>query len=171
MKVIFLDHDGVICLRKQWGSRLSKKSKKAGEIFDKFCPKAVNVLNSIIKETDAEIVITSTWRLHCDLDYMRSLYISRGVIKAPIAFTDDLENVWDEDDWFNDYKDFDKLSAAIRSKEINSWLSKNKDVFRWVAIDDLPLERLRFFVITPKETEGIKQIGIKKKVVEILNKH
>ena len=27
MKVLFLDHDGVICLEKQWGTRYDKQQK------------------------------------------------------------------------------------------------------------------------------------------------
>lgn len=171
MKVIFLDHDGVICLQKQWGTRNSKMSKKTGQIFDQFCPKAVKILNSILEITDAEIVITSTWRLHCSLEYMQALYLERGIIKAPIDFTMDLENVWDKDDWFNEYKDLEKISSAIRSKEILVWLNENnlKNIKNWVAIDDLPLERLKFFVRTESETEGIKQIGKKDAIIRILN--
>ena len=58
MKVIFLDHDGVICLATEWGGR-HKKRHKAGckkdakdmpldLRFDNFNPKAVNILNDII---------------------------------------------------------------------------------------------------------------------------
>ena len=36
MKILFLDHDGVICLAKQWGKRNTKKSKAKGEVFDPF---------------------------------------------------------------------------------------------------------------------------------------
>jgi len=169
MKIIFLDHDGVICLQKQWGSRFSKKAKKRGDIFDQFCPKAVKILNSLLEKTEAEIVVTSTWRLHCSLEYMKELYLERGIIKAPIAFTEDLENVWDDNDWFNEYKDFERLSAGIRSKEILVWLDKNKEVDRWVAIDDLPLERLKYFVRTGSDTEGIKQSGKFDTILNILN--
>ena len=57
------------------GSRRSNKAKKRGDLFDRFCPKAINVLNNILKETDAEIVVTSTWRVHCDLEiYAKTIY-------------------------------------------------------------------------------------------------
>ena len=168
MKVIFLDHDGVICLSGQWGSRRSNKAKKRGDLFDRFCPKAINVLNNILKETDAEIVVTSTWRVHCDLEYMQKLYIERGITKAPIGFTKDLENVWDDNDWFNSYSDSEKLQSAIRSKEIMVWLKENPGATSWIAIDDLPLPRLKnFFMVN--EDEGIKKIGTAKSIIKILN--
>ncbi len=61
MKVIFLDHDGVICLSTEWGGRY-KKQKKWGELrlstnptqipmeyrFDNFNKKAIKVLNEIL---------------------------------------------------------------------------------------------------------------------------
>jgi hypothetical protein len=64
MKVIFLDHDGVICLSTEWGSRFKKQKKWGGrklsmsnvEVpleyrFDNFNKKAVKVLNEILEET------------------------------------------------------------------------------------------------------------------------
>ena len=64
MKVIFLDHDGVICLYDNWGSRLKKQKEWGGrklsmgplEIpleyrFDNFDKKAVEVLNDILEKT------------------------------------------------------------------------------------------------------------------------
>ena len=81
MKILFLDHDGVICLARQWGKRYTKKSKKRGDIFDPFCTKAIKVLNNIIDETNCEIVVSSDWRLHCDLEYMKNLYLKRGIKK------------------------------------------------------------------------------------------
>lgn len=168
MKVIFLDHDGVICLIKQYGSRRSKKAKQRGDIFDQFCPKAVKILNSILEETDAEIVVTSTWRTYCDLEYMQNLYTERGIIKSPIDFTLDLENVWDPKDDFNEYKDRDKLAAGIRVKEINWWLKDHPEVTHWVAIDDLDLSKAKNFVLCPDEHEGIKKLGIKNKILTFL---
>ena len=75
MKVIFLDHDGVICLSTEWGGRFKKQKKWGGrklsmtngEVplefrFDNFNKKAVKVLNEILEETGAEIVVSSDWK-------------------------------------------------------------------------------------------------------------
>jgi len=63
MKVIFLDHDGVICLSTEWGGRYKKREKanishKQPNLempleyrFDNFNQKAVKVLNEILEET------------------------------------------------------------------------------------------------------------------------
>lgn len=69
MKVIFLDNDGVVCLSTEWGGRIKKKLKYLKEFpdtdipayikMDNFNNKAVNILNSILEQTGAEIVVSS----------------------------------------------------------------------------------------------------------------
>lgn len=170
MKVLFLDHDGVICLADQWGKRKSKKSIKKGEVFDPFCSKAIKILNEIIEETDCEIVVSSDWRLYKDLEYMQEMYKKRGIIKSPVAYTevfdvcddDILEETWE-------YKDNTQILARVREKEITSWVRNNPEINSWVAVDDLNMHKLEYFVHTPRQSEGIKQLGIKNKIIEILN--
>ena len=170
MKVLFLDHDGVICLAKQWGTRNSKSSKKNKEIFDNFCPKAIRVLNEIIEETDCEIVVSSDWRCYSNIEYMQNLYISRGIKKAPIDYTivfpENDYDIWEET---REYKDYYQISARVREKEINHWIKSNSNITSWVAVDDLPMNKLSNFVHTKRPTEGIKQTGIKKKIIDFLN--
>ena len=71
MKVIFLDHDGVICLSTEWGGRFKKQKEVGRKLsqsvaslpvmsrFDNFNKKAIKVLNEILEETGAEIVVSS----------------------------------------------------------------------------------------------------------------
>ena len=66
MKVIFLDHDGVICLATEWGGRFKKQQKAGRKLsqsvlslsvdarFDNFNKKAVAVLNEIFAENGAK---------------------------------------------------------------------------------------------------------------------
>ena len=86
MKVIFLDHDGVICLSTEWGSRFKNK-EGLDSIFDRFYDKAIKALNQIIEETDCEIVISSDWRFHANLEELGEYYTSQGISKKPIGFT------------------------------------------------------------------------------------
>ena len=160
MKVLFLDHDGVICLQSQWGKRNSPKYKKLGEIFDPFCPKAIKVLNQIIDETDCEIVISSDWRLYADLEYMIKMYKKRGIHKSPIAYTKviDLGVV---------------APAFCRSVEINEFLKTNTselNITHWVAVDDLNMSKnLTNFVHCDEcITEGIKKLGKKEAIIGFL---
>ena len=101
MKVIFLDNDGVICLADNWGGRHKKQKEWGGRKlsmtvkemqvkyrFDNFDKKAIAVLNSIIEETGAEIVVSSDWRLHASLEELGDYYEAQGIIKRPIATTE-----------------------------------------------------------------------------------
>lgn len=183
MKIIFLDHDGVICLPEQWGGRRSKLAKwnklnpdnkvfyeyddhkmDVEYRFDNFDSKAVKVLNRILKETDAEIVVSSDWRHSCSLEEMKDLYKKYGVIKSPIDYTIPLDDI--------DFKSF-RIPIGYeeeRSLEIKKWLKSN-EVESWVAVDDLDMSLyLKNFVQTKKRNEGIKQLGIASKIITILNK-
>ena len=170
MKILFLDHDGVVCLSKQWGKRNSKKNKAKGEIFDPFCPKAISVLNEIIEKTDCEIVVSSDWRLYCDLSKMKQIYFNRGVYKTPIGYTVSFSDM-DEDilEETKEYKNIYKIAAKVREKEIQHWLDTHPNATSWVAVDDLPMNKLKSFVHTIRPNEGIKQKGIKEKIIKILN--
>jgi hypothetical protein len=195
MKVIFLDNDGVICLSTEWGGR-HKKQQKAGRKmsqsvmsldvkyrFDNFNKKAVAVLNSIIEETGAEIVVSSDWKRWATVEELGDYYESQGIIKRPIdatAFCRDLYNdggaahLKDEDiNWNRTW-----LLEQERHVEILHWLKQHPEVTHWVAIDDLNMAKnyddiertwgLENFVLTPRAMEGIKQSGIKEKVLEFL---
>ena len=89
MKIIFLDNDGVICLPNNWGSRFKKKDVENSVYsrFDNFDKKSIKVLNQIILETNADIVISSDWRRFATLDELALYYKSQGIIKFPIGVT------------------------------------------------------------------------------------
>ena len=73
-----------------------------------------------------------------------------------------------------------------RSMEIGHWLENHPEVTNWVAIDDLNMSieflsknfshskdddknpGLSNFVLTPKASQGIKQSGIKEKILKFL---
>ena len=166
MKILFLDIDGVICLAANWGSRFKNK-EGLDSIFDRFDPKAVKVLNEIIEKTDCEIVISSDWRFHATLEEMQELYRIRGIKKVPIDYTCDFSS--------------NKEKAAVsRSWEILDWVKTHPEITHWVAVDDLDMSEhfgpisgnLNFgfknFVLTPRSHEGIKQCGIKEKIMKFL---
>ena len=186
MKVIFLDHDGVICLSNNWGNRFKKQKDWGGRKlsmttlempveyrFDNFDEKAVNVLNEILEETGAEIVVSSDWKRWATVEEMGEYYESKGIIKKPIAFTDSI--------LYDDYEDFPWHRKCeleqTRSLEIAQYLGLNTVITHWVAIDDLNMSLklegdkewgLKNFVLTPIDNEGIKQTGIKDKILNFL---
>ena len=182
MKVIFLDNDGVICLANNWGSRFKKQTKSIAKTvadkdlpvelrFDNFDQKAIKVLNQILEETGAEIVISSDWRTWATLEELGEFYLSQGIIKKPIAYTPTLASFDPKSAELFYYK---RWYERTRILEIQEWL-KNNQVDKWVAIDDLNMSPqfnggygLENFVLTPRSTEGIKQSGIKEKILGFL---
>jgi hypothetical protein len=155
MKILFLDHDGVICLSSEWGSRFKSK-EGLDSIFDRFNQKALNVLNQIIEKTDCEIVISSDWRYHATLERMGDLYEMRGIKKKPIDYTDRIMGSSSQ-------------LESTRADEIKKWLNEHPEVTEWVAVDDLDMSPyLQNFVHTPRSYEGIKQSGIKEKIIKKL---
>ena len=178
-KILFLDHDGVICLSSEWGSR-NKKQKKWNRRklsmsiplefrFDNFNQKAIKVLNQILVETDVEIVISSDWRYHATLEEMGEYFELQGIIKKPIDFTPRTQDI--EPEFWEKFSVSKSDIESERAFEIKYWLQQHPEVTHWVAIDDLDMSQkdetqthmLENFVLTPKSNEGIKQSDIKEK--------
>jgi len=200
MKILFLDNDSVICLSNNWGSRSKKwakyrsanpdssKEKKYAPVsvrFDDFDKKAIKILNEIIEDTGCDIVVSSDWRLHATLEELGDYYISQGIIKRPIAVTDIFKDLFPKE-WSG--LRFRADLELERSMEINHWLENHPEVTHWVAVDDLNMSMeflgdrfsskdgsdkkpgLSNFVLTPKSSMGIKQNGIKEKIIKFLVK-
>ena len=193
MRCIFLDHDGVICLSTNWGGRAKKWSKYRSENpesssdkrdapvdvrFDDFDEKAVRILNQILEETGAEIVVSSDWKRWANVEEMGEYYESKGIIRKPIALTPDLgECTWENperESWVWSPRWDLEMSRVV---EIRQYLHDHPEITHWVAIDDLHLGKtdetwknwgLDNFVLTPRSNEGIKQSGIKEKVIKYL---
>ena len=193
MKVIFLDNDGVICLSDNWGSRYTKQRKVYTEDnprplqnelptelrFDNFDKKAIEVLNSILEETGAEIVVSSDWQNFATLEELGEYYESQGIIKRPIGVTKEMGALE-----FDDLEEFPWLRQfdleQHRSLEILQWLKYHPEVTKWVAVDDLDMGMhapwgsdgkawgLIKFVHTPLSREGIKQSGVSEKIIKFL---
>jgi hypothetical protein len=197
MKVIFLDNDGVICLSNNWGGRSKKWAKyrsanpESSRVlndapvdvrFDNFDTKAIKILNEILELTGAEIVVSSDWRFHANLDELGEYYVSQGISKKPIGVTKRLGEC-DQPIDFPWSKTFDLEQS--RSLEINQYLKDHPEITNWVAVDDLNMGMIHYheswgemtmddwglpnFVHTPKSSEGIKQSGVKEKIIKILN--
>ena len=195
MKVIFLDNDGVICLADNWGSRYTKQRKVYTEDnprplqnelptelrFDNFDKKSIEVLNSILEETGAEIVVSSDWQNFATLEELGEYYESQGIIKRPIGVTKEMGALE-----FDDLEEFPWLRQfdleQHRSLEILQWLKYHPEVTKWVAVDDLDMGMhpawgsdgkpwgLSNFVHTPFSRQGIKQSGVSEKIINFLTK-
>jgi hypothetical protein len=152
--------------------------------FDNFDKKAIKVLNSILEETGAEIVVSSDWKRWASVEQMGEYYEQQGIIKKPIDFTPNLGRcTW----YIDEYKSGFPWSKAwdleqTRIIEIKQYLFDHPEITHWVSIDDLRMGKsgldysvpythewgLDNFVETPKGNEGIKQSGIKEKIINYL---
>ena len=159
-KIIFLDIDGVLSPR-WWNS--DKQSDNYGCLFD---AKAVANLAKIVEETEAEIVISSSWK-NVGLVELQNMWRDRGLPGKIVDITPDYMS--DELLLKEDSSNMDYLYE--RGSEIQGWLLLHgDDVSRYVIIDDmddiLP-EQQSHFVQTDPEV-GITNDDVKK-VVHLLN--
>ena len=191
MKILMLDHDGVLCLSNNWGGRTKKwanyrsanpdssKDKKDAPVFvrfDDFDTKAIKILNEILEETGAEIVVSSDWKLHATLEELGDYYESQGISKKPIALTPNIGKCTVHGNLFIWSPRWDL--ERTRTIEIKQYLRDRPEVTHWVSVDDLNMGKIGEswkddwaidnFVLTPKSNEGIKQSGVKEKIINYL---
>jgi hypothetical protein len=156
-KILFLDHDGVLCIHNNWGSRAKKlaRYKRTNPKwadnpiiplecrFDNFDPGCVEILNQILQTTGCDIVVTSDWRNGANLEEMGNYYTSQGIIKKPIDYTPKFSWNWKKDGFLPTSEEFpwsraDNLEQE-RYFEIKKWLLENGTPQNWVVVDDLQL--------------------------------
>jgi hypothetical protein len=156
MKKIYLytDIDYVLSL----ASERTKKQSKWGYIH-KFNNTAVKVLNSILEQTMADIIITSHWKNDFTLQQLQEIFVEwAGVCRPPIDVTPYVKGATTQ-----------KLQE-YRAKEILEHVLINKPD-SWVAIDDLDLRPWipnNYFVHLSRSREGIKQSGKKEQIIKKL---
>jgi hypothetical protein len=111
MKIIFLDFDGVLNHEKFYKERFEKRYEEGAMSYplSEIDREAVENLNFLCKETDAKIVISSTWR-HSGLDYCKDALERSGFIGEIIDITPDLRS-----------------NNCLRGNEILKWIKDNKD--------------------------------------------
>lgn len=154
---IFLDIDGVLALPTQYYSKKRNIYNAYG--FDHKC---VRILNDIVENTGAEIVLSSDWKLNYDLDTMNNIFFINGIKSYIVHYTPSL--------WGVKYFNLNELEAC-RAAEILQYV-KNHNISNYVAIDDLKLSQWlddEHFVWCKRMNEGIKQSSIKEKIIKRLS--
>jgi hypothetical protein len=127
MKVIFLDIDGVLNVIPQGHDRW-------GAIFHSHF---VDNLNTIIKETGAKIVITSTWRMGNELIGMKQMWLDRNLPGEVVGITPNFMRHYG--------------TTLCRGKEIDAYLKEHPEIENFVIIDDdsdMEPHQLENFVMT-----------------------
>jgi hypothetical protein len=164
---LFLDIDGVLATNKQYMMNKKKfqdKNPVAKElrIPYPFDPKCVKIFNEILDETGADIVLSSDWKYHWNLEDLDKIFKFNGVNKSPIDTT------------INEDVSMGNITKN-RAYQVGEYIQRN-NITNYVVIDDLNISNYMSitndqdkFVLTD-DFEGLKQLSIKDKIIKILNK-
>jgi hypothetical protein len=165
-KIIFLDIDGVLATHKQYMMNRKKfwdKNDIAKElrIPYPFDPKCVKIFNEILDSTGADIVLSSDWKYHWNLGDLDMIFKFNGVNKSPVDTT-----IKEDVSMGNQTKN--------RAYQVGEYIQRN-NITNYVVIDDLNISNYMSitgddnkFVLTD-DFEGLKQLSIKNKIINILN--
>ena len=110
MKIIFLDIDGVLNHEKFYKERFEKRYEEGAiaHPYSEIDPESVKNLNTLIEETGAKVVISSTWR-HSGLDYCVDVLNFHGFKGEVIDITPS-----------------SRCNMCVRGNEILEWIKKNE---------------------------------------------
>ena len=118
-KILFLDFDGVLvtdkCQMQLWETKGTLRDEH-GVLFD---PECVKCLKEIIDATDADIVVSSTWKMDMGLEGILRMWSDRGLPGKVIGVTPDIDPIH-------------------RGDEIAAWLDSYGDDCSFAIIDDTP---------------------------------
>lgn len=167
-KIIFLDIDGPLAWGTWMGGRVNINSNLT--IPYPWNQEDCDALKSILKETNAKIVLSSDWRKHYSFKDMGDILDFYGIDR----------------DYLLDYTSMSepkvKMSSSSemdRANQIIKWLKANKIKKNWVAIDDLKLSDGFGYFKYPKyrhiQVDGDWGYGGKlrdkvEKIINVLNK-
>ena len=130
--VVFLDIDGV--LNSNFWCENNQIEISNGTLIDK---DKVKLLSSLIKTTNAKIILHSGWRFWFDSNFKplrieaeKLVEIFKGEGLTIAGVTPDLTT---------EEIRITKKFSLVKAEEILLWISEHKDVPNWVVIDDLDL--------------------------------
>jgi hypothetical protein len=123
--------------------------------FSDFDPMAVEILNQILDQTGAEIVVSSDWKLKTSIEGMCEFYQTQGIKKMPIDYTA----------WLPGAATYHEQRAT----EIKTWLEQHPDTTKWAAVDDLYMGTwLTNFAWTKNVHLGITDPVVQQQLLDIL---
>lgn len=117
MKTIFLDIDGVLnhelfyrgySIHKR---EMGKRNQGIRDFISEIDRGSVEILNELIKQTDAKVVISSTWRISRTVDELKDIFSHFNFVGEIIGCTPHF-----------DYVD------SVRGNEIRSWIRTNENL-------------------------------------------
>ena len=158
---IMLDIDGVLATSNQYYT--NPKNWHSEHNCYRFDKKCVGVFNEILEKTNPIIILSSDWKDSYSIEQMNEIFKWNGVNTIITDFTDS--------SWGVIFKRLQQLEEC-RAHEILEYVKKHK-IENFLAIDDLDLSPWipeNNFMCTPRANEGIKQSGIKNKILNLIFK-
>ena len=131
-KIIFLDIDGVLNYELFYKKEDGPHETRFDYDLANICGDKIKLLNTLIEETGADVVISSSWRKNKTLEELRTLFQHKGfkgniIDKTPVLY----------------YSDKEYGYSVPRGCEIKAWIGTNKDILsckvsklRYVIFDD-----------------------------------
>lgn len=121
-KVIFLDFDGVLnnnntLMKRNLEWNFTEQRLSLEWWADGLNRSFVRLINEIIDRTMARVVVSSSWRIGVDKDWLQTVLKEAGFTSSVFGKTP-------------------YLSGAYRHKEIMAWIENHGKVDRFVILDD-----------------------------------
>lgn len=151
MKILFLDIDGVLNHEKFYKNISKLELVHNNYPYTEFDPTSVSYLNKILDETDAKLVVSSSWRLDSNL---KKIFKEVGI----------KHKIYDVTPWLIRYD-------VHRGDEINEYLKKHSNIKRYCILDDIDDfydYQKPFFVKCDAHKDGLNE-NKANKAIEILN--
>jgi len=157
--VIFLDIDGVLATDNEQLYLSTKKYDQQLNVYG-FDKKCVKIFNEICDRTHPIIILSSDWQHHWSIKQINDFFERQGITHK---ITDVTGTAYG-----------DKFTNLSQLEECRAYdivqYAKKHNIKKYVAIDDLDLNPWLegYFVYTPRSFEGIKQSGVKDKIIKLL---
>lgn len=116
IRIVFLDLDGVMNSLFYFRDRKNQTISERGKIFSEIDPEAINILNDFCEETDASVVISSSWRNYA---YAENVLEKTGFAGKVIGVTPTLTE-----------------NYTFRGNEIYAWMKENSDILGVDYVND-----------------------------------
>ena len=145
-KVIFLDFDGVLNSK-----AYLENHNEYGVVID---PTRLDLLKKIVYETDAKIVLSTSWREHWNIIPLLCNETGKKINKI---FSGAGLYIYDKTPDLN----------RNRYEEITAWLKSNSEVTKFVVLDDEPFEEGMLkghFVLTSRLRNGLENYDAEKAI-------
>ena len=146
-KIIFIDVDGPLA----WGTwedgpvKINENTSREFTIPYAWNKADCEALQEICNKTNAELVLSSDWKMHFTLRQMSDVFIENGIYAKLIDITTHMNSrqmgLWN------------KMSSPSlehdRANQILKWAKDNK-ISNWIAIDDMNLSN-QFKFMKPRQ--------------------